>query len=270
MKRICAILSTLALSAYAYDGIDLWRMGAAARQNSAAQTPVVYHGAAVNRTNSVLISAGDVAIGVTNAWTLMAWVKLGSVGNNYQNIFQVGAGFVVSGPSTIKLVGNADSGALDTYLYIRDASNTVFRYYTYKPIGTQLVNMAVTWDGTTLNLYSNGVAMTATAKPTDNAGSMANDSRKIFLGAASNNNGTTIVDRVQGQIYGFSIYSYALAATAIAAIVSAQCTSPAGSPNHNFYDYQSSPSLFTNAIGAWNLNSSGTVTEVTTVLSDCP
>lgn len=228
--------------------------------------PAVYYACGFNRTNSALVTASAVDLGITNAWTVVALVEMADTGGFDHNLFQFGSGFSPVGPSCAKLVCNTVAGA--TYFYWSNSGSTAFRYATYNTLGTSLVYIAATWDGSDAKLYSNGVIVTPVSTPITGGGAFANDSRKLFIGVASNNDGATLVDRWQGRIHNLAIWNYALAATALVAIATDKCTVPAGSPNHNYNTFTVGAD-YNDTVGSVDVPGTN-ITAATTSLVECP
>lgn len=226
------------------------------------------YGAAMNKTNSSFVTASAATLGLTNSFTFCAWVSLADSGGYDYSLFQLGSGFSPVGPSCIKLVANATVPG-GTYIYWSDSSSVARKNYTYPALGTSTqLHVALTYDGSTITLYTNGSVCVPSSTPLDNACVLADDTRKVFLGSGSNNDGASIIDRLQGKIYEAAFYPRALAATAITAIVSAKCGVPQGSPNHNWNTYVTNAAL-EDTVGAIDLLATNIV-QVSTILTNCP
>lgn len=128
-------------------------------------------------------------LGIANAWTVMIWMK------PTENSFGSARTWFVLGASNNKIQlihqGNVANDPLQ--LQMSNSAGSVFKVYTWD----NLINanqawqqIIVTWDGTNVLLYSNGVLTAESARGTDNAGTMTDAARSNTL--AASNVGTSV------------------------------------------------------------------------------
>ena len=127
-------------------------------------------------------TAANYAVGIANAWTMMMWMKPmeSSFASNRSPWF-IGA----AATSQIQLNHNGASANDPWQVILRNSGATVFKQYLWN----NLINtsqawqqIVVTWDGTSLLLYSNGSAVSPDTLTTDNAGTMVDASRIVSFG----------------------------------------------------------------------------------------
>ncbi|MFH1641356.1 MAG: LamG-like jellyroll fold domain-containing protein, partial [Nanoarchaeota archaeon] len=113
--------------------------------------------------------------GIANAWSVSVWYKQ-SVAADGLYIWNIGDKMTDNDPNEFKLVSN--------YVYIADNAGDYFKYYSGIPTFTDTwTHTTVTWDGTNLKVYQNGADITGSlTKTTDNAGTMTNTNRALWLG----------------------------------------------------------------------------------------
>lgn len=176
---------------------------------------------------------------VANSWSFSTWYKQNAPTDN-KGIFQIGENMATPQANNFKLVSN--------YVYVSNSSGSIFKYYSGIPTSTNWTHMAVTWDGTNLKVYQNGVDITGLlTKNTDNAGSMANTNRPVYLGAEWNG---ALASSLNGIIDETALYSGVLSADDVRShynaknevwfktqsAINASSTSEA-SGNHSYYMY---------------------------------
>jgi hypothetical protein len=153
--------------------------------------------------SSEYLSRTAQAWGFGNAWSVSLWYKQSAAASS-KTIFQFGSNMANSTGrnSAFKMVSD--------YVYIADSSAAIFKHYQGIPTSTNWTHAVMTWDGTTLKVYSNGSDITGSlTKTMDNAGTMADDSRILQIGAARN---ATQEEFFDGAVDSFGIWARALSA----------------------------------------------------------
>jgi len=118
-------------------------------------------------------------IGIANAWSFMMWLNRNFI------FLDTGSLFELQGANSVFSVQDRQ-GAMNVTL--EDSGGTLFKDYKINPADFGLSEwrqMIVTWDGTDLDIYDNGVLLVPQTKTVDDAGTMANTSREVLIGSAS-------------------------------------------------------------------------------------
>ncbi len=135
----------------------------------------------------------------SNEWSVSSWHKQTAAADD-KTIYQFGSDMAGPEANSFKLLSN--------YLYIAPSSGAAFKLYTGIPTSTDWIHTVLTWDGSTLKVYQDGVDITGSlAKPVDNAGTMTDTSRIFQIGAGRN---TTLTDPFDGLIDAVGVWSRAL------------------------------------------------------------
>lgn len=150
--------------------------------------------------------------GVGNAWSVSSWHKSTSTGGC---IWQIGDD--LANPS-----GSVHSSFKfeSSYVYGSNNAGNIFKHYNGITDSTGVwLHTVVTWDGTNLKVYRDGADITAgLGKPTDNAGTMSDLTRKFRLGAADN---VVIQSPHNGQIDAVGLWSRAITAAEVTTLYNA-------------------------------------------------
>ena len=134
-------------------------------------------------SSEALKSSGNETIGVSNSWTV--WT-----GRFFKTVAALGwFDFKNTGSNNDRIV--LDQAASNTCrARLWDSAGTAFKNYTYSPTleAGRWFSAALSWDGTTMTLYLNGAAQTATTLTTDLAGTMSTGTRQVSTGLTASNN----------------------------------------------------------------------------------
>lgn len=160
---------------------------------------------------ALLYQGNNATLGWANSWTMMAIVK--PVGNTSTWFTGVGS----SAGSNMSRFGIA--GASNAFnVELRTSANAIFKQYTYTALGTFNSNVwqhvVFTWDGTTLQGYLNGVAVSPTTITTDNAGTQT-DPGTSSIGVGTD---ATNATRFGGQVNQVAWWNTPLAADEVASL----------------------------------------------------
>lgn len=150
--------------------------------------------------------------GIGNAWSVSSWHNSVSGGGC---IWQLGDD--LANPDAIK---HSSVKFESSYVYASNNAGDIFKHYNGITDTTGAwVHTVVTWDGTNLKVYRGGSDITAgLGKPTDNAGTMADLTRKFRIGAADN---VAISAYHNGTIDALGLWSRALTADEVTELNSA-------------------------------------------------
>lgn len=121
-----------------------------------------------------------------NTFSILSVVKSDETEDQYMvNLGGIGD----IGVSGFNLKGEDQSNRIEVRM---SENGVVFKHYFWNNRFVPDVwhQYIVTWDGTNLNLYDQGVLRTVSQKATDNAGTMADDTRELFIGAFGPNGDT--------------------------------------------------------------------------------
>lgn len=153
------------------------------------------------------------AVTIQNAWTIAIWAKPSSNYSSLHYVFTVqheqSNDFPIAFPfSNIDITfGSSNSMRVQTWAGLA----APLKDYTYNNWYTAnaWVHTVITWDGTSLLAYKNGVLTTADTMTTDAAGSMGQPSRKIAIGTAADV-GIGAGQAFQGTIYSVTLWGIVL------------------------------------------------------------
>ncbi len=148
--------------------------------------PLVYvpfsHNLALDFSGSseFLQTSGGVTIGIANAWTIAFWIK----GNTFATS-DVFLSFGTAGTNSRITIQVSLASASNMRVITADSAGATLKDYTFPGFFTNAVwkHCVVTWNGTSLLAYTNAVQTAQSTTTTDNAGSMADDSRTVTIGA---------------------------------------------------------------------------------------
>ena len=163
-----------------------------------------------------MANTNDNLIGISNAWTVSIWA-LADRDTNFEflfdtrkdasNVNQIGMTLRGDDPSPGGAPNNPQTDAWRVNM--ADSSGTKFKDYYYKNaiVTDSWMHLVATWDGTNLKMYYNGTDITAsTNKQTDNAGTMTDTERKVYIGRRQN----AASDYFDGVISNVAVWNVAL------------------------------------------------------------
>lgn len=119
-------------------------------------------------------------VGIANDWTIALRFAPDDPAVN-ETIFQVGP---LAGANTIRF-RKLSTGDLAITVYDSGGSNFKDYRWTNPFTAATWVHLLLTWNGTTLTLYINGVSTAPSSTPTDNAVTQTDTGRVIYIGTAS-------------------------------------------------------------------------------------
>jgi len=134
-----------------------------------------------NGTDETMTSA-ELSIGIANAWSIMVAVNVLRDSVN-QVIFTIEQDTGEANEIELRHGGAIPGDPFVVFIY--DTAGTLIKSYQWANetdlgIWQQLI---ITWNGTSLLFYKNGVALTPTATPTDGSGTMGDSARRVVLAA---------------------------------------------------------------------------------------
>ncbi len=159
----------------------------------------------LNGTNQYLLINSATVWGVANAWTFAMWFKQDVAAD--QCLMQLGLFW--DQPSNFRIL---------TYgVTLQDSAGVTFKEYIGITNSTAWRHRVVTWDGTDLKIYDNGVDITGPlTKTVDDPGVMADDARYGLMGISAV--GGTPAEYFDGLLDIPSIWARALTADEVAEI----------------------------------------------------
>ena len=131
------------------------------------ETPTTY---LANTTNNL--------IGIANTWTCLAVFK--PFATTIRNVFKIG--------STNNSITLLYAQTQTFQIIINNSAASPIKNYSYAGVGLRIntwAHVAFTWDGTTLQAYFDGVAVSPTSLTTDTTGTMTDTARAVGIGADS-------------------------------------------------------------------------------------
>ena len=182
-----------------------------------ANAPSVYKGIP-DRMES-LVNTNNV--GMANNWTVSVWMSPEEASLISRTMFSTVRSDGAT-PSSVLFVSFVELFGLQ-FTFIRLWSNTgvEFKLYAYQEIWEYdtWYHAVLTWNGTSLLFYQNGVFVTPTSTPTDGAGTQSDFSRSVALGSVSTT-GSSDDGSLPGIYNSCGVWNTALSASEIAAIYS--------------------------------------------------
>ncbi len=124
----------------------------------------------------------DLLIGIEDTWSVSLWANKTQVLADRQllHIWQTPGG--TDNVISLEAIGSADLECI-----IRDSVGAIIKQYTWLDVFPFLnvwKNLVITWNGTSLLLYIDGVETLAAIWTVDNSGTMTDTNRSIIYGAA--------------------------------------------------------------------------------------
>ncbi len=136
----------------------------------------------LNGTDELLANTSTAILPMANNFTINAWVQPAvNIGGTQRCILVLS-----NGGSTVNRVelSIADDDAGDPFrIRLWDSTGTLFKNYRFSGYTNNAFNMVtITWAGSTLRVYKNGVEDVSPTLDLDDAGTMTNTSRDILIG----------------------------------------------------------------------------------------
>lgn len=154
--------------------------------------------------NETLVNASNNPIGIGNEWSISQWIKRGTSVLNKWHIE-----IIRSSDNNNKIrILHADIAAR-IHVDIRNSTGTVFKSYRWLDsllVPNEWTHLVLTWNGTDLLLYVNGVNEVPASKTTDDSGAQTSTDRRVLIGTSDING----ADLFEGRMYSTSIHSVAL------------------------------------------------------------
>lgn len=162
------------------------------------------------QTNESLVGT-TATLGVANSWSLALWLRPEVVGLTVaETAIELAGVAVVLNRISVGVRGATANDPIRVEL--NDSAGALFKSYTWdSQVSTNVwVHLVITWDGTTLVLYINGVAVSPTATATNNAGTMTDTTRVVTIG--STQGGAEFWD---GEVHTAALWNAVLTANAV-------------------------------------------------------
>jgi len=143
--------------------------------------------------DEVMGDVGPNTIGIANTWSLMMWINRSSASPGQISITRIfSLGFDAGSDNVIRIEsrGNANPNAFT--VVTTNSAGGVIKNWRFEPSSVFFTydvwhQVILIWDGTDLTLYEDGVNITGSAvKFDDNAGTMTDSARDIFIGRLTN------------------------------------------------------------------------------------
>jgi len=151
--------------------------------------------------------------GIADAWTVYVRYKQDAATTS-KAVMQISNDMAAPGTSSgIKFITNG--------VLLLNTSGANLKFYTGLTLSTNWTTVVATWDGATntFTVYQDGVDITAgMAKVVDNAGTMANSSRDMYVGCSTNDSGSTKLEHFNGQISEVAAWNIIMTADEVAAL----------------------------------------------------
>lgn len=169
----------------------------------------------LNGTNESLRNTTNNALGIANTWSISLWGKIGDLTSARHSIDFDSS---LNNDSGILIEVRGDIANDPLRVAIRNTAGTIFKFYTWDSLFTvdEWFNLTLTWDGTNLTLYFNGSSQAPTSTPTDNAGTMDDEARRVFWGVTSGG-----ANYWQGLFFSLAVWNSELSSAEASAIYNA-------------------------------------------------
>lgn len=158
-------------------------------------------------------------LSISNTWSIAFMFSVNSISSD-QTLLDIGNTSDDTNRIRVNFMGTVANDPIRLLLY--DSGNTLFKQYDYNSVAfptadyTRWQHVTVTWDGTTLKLYMDGLPVTATALTTDNAGTQTDTARRLSIGSTTA--GGSIINGHHKQI---ALWNSVLTANEVASIFAA-------------------------------------------------
>jgi hypothetical protein len=179
-------------------------------------------------------------LGIANTWTIMFHWSVVNVSNHYQLL---SIGTTADDLNRINVGHRGDVANDPMRIVLYDSAGVLFKQYDYNSAAYTHINVGrfhhavITWDGTTLKYYNDGLLFTASTLTTDDAGTQTDTARVVAVGSTTA--GTAIV---HGQHHTYAMWNSVLTANEVASIYQAGNNSRVNLLA-TFQDYVSSANL---------------------------
>ncbi len=154
-----------------------------------------------------MLSAGSQDLGIENAWSAAVWWKprasnFSSLTGSEIFLFRPGGAGLLN-RITLTLRGNVANDPFQANL--RDSAGTQFKSYQWDNLATvdEWNFTLVTWDGSNLKLYQNGVLVVETGRAADVIGTMTDENRELKISGDLDGTG------MDGLIHSIGVWSAA-------------------------------------------------------------
>lgn len=152
-----------------------------------------------NSQNDVLSNTSDSTLGIANSWSIGIY-HVSTNTSQTQDLFALQN----SAATSLNRIEVTQQAGSSIRIILYNSAGTIFKDYTFSR--QTLWSLWVwTWDGTDLKGYRNGVEQTPTATTVDNAGTMTDTARSVYLG--NDRDGSTGID---GTIQQFELWNSVL------------------------------------------------------------
>lgn len=167
-----------------------------------------------NGTDENMFNNSAQLYGIADAWTIGLWWKPGASAFTTNNRL-LGFDRTASGEYSITMSMMGGVGQDPVRAEIYDEFGSILKRWDWwnKTISGEWNFHAVTWDGTDLQLYWDGLLITPSAKPVDSAGSLADtSSRKLYIARSDE------ADYADARIHSVGMWNSVLAAAEMMAL----------------------------------------------------
>ncbi len=163
-------------------------------------------------TDETLANSSDNPLGFANAWSVQINTKPGSDSIS-MHLLRLQKDTTTVNLITIHMRGDFANDPVRVTIYT--SGGAVIKDYLFNSTYTSgtKVSYVVTWDGTNLNLYADGVLETANTKVVDNAGTMTATDRSVYVGSANDTSA-----HYTGTIHSTSIWDVVLTQAEVTAL----------------------------------------------------
>lgn len=121
------------------------------------------------------------SIGIANAWTIGQWINFDTLGAANQSCIRIRSNS--GNQNRIEIFWDASD---NLNINLQDGTPTLFKDYDYSSNGGFSTSAGwqffiLTWDGSTLQLYTDGSPVSPSATPTDDSGTQSDSNRTINI-----------------------------------------------------------------------------------------
>ncbi len=142
-----------------------------------------------NGVDELMGDANFNTFGIANTWSMMMWFNRNSAAPGQTSITRFfSLGFNAGGDNIIRFDSRGNASPNGLAVLTSDSAGNIIKNWRFEPSTNVFTydvwhQIIVIWDGTDMTVYEDGVNVTGDAiKISDNAGTMTDSARDIFLG----------------------------------------------------------------------------------------